>query len=49
MLLRLVMAEKVMVDHDFEENFIESETVPDSNVQDLSENGKDDHDPIEPS
>ncbi|KAG5548169.1 hypothetical protein RHGRI_013762 [Rhododendron griersonianum] len=43
------MAEKVMVDHDFEENFVESETVPDSNVQDLSENGKDDHDTIKPS
>ncbi|KAF7151146.1 hypothetical protein RHSIM_Rhsim02G0109200 [Rhododendron simsii] len=47
--LRLVMAEKVTVDHGFEENFVESETMPDSNVQDLSENGKDDHEPIKPS
>ncbi|KAI8557765.1 hypothetical protein RHMOL_Rhmol04G0035200 [Rhododendron molle] len=45
----LVMAKKVTVDHGFEENFVESETMPDSNAQDLSGNGKDDHEPISPS
>ncbi|KAF7141884.1 hypothetical protein RHSIM_Rhsim06G0081500 [Rhododendron simsii] len=45
----LVMVEKVMVDHDFQENFVESETMLDSNVQNLSENEKDDHEPIKPS
>ncbi|KAI8547176.1 hypothetical protein RHMOL_Rhmol07G0174700 [Rhododendron molle] len=33
----------------FEENFVESKTMPYSNVQDLSENGKNDHEPIIPS